>query len=259
MIIGGRVNGTFISKAYDDIVKELVEKFYTEINKDNVKNRQKTLKKNFHECYDIFIDGLSGFGWNDSLNIWTAKLEVWESLIASKLAAKKWMTTPMPNYSKMAQFWAKDRVKGDHAETAKEKHARYVASTTIDEIDNLISQNEVSLENFEVEDDQRSPEINVARSRMSSQDVISSKSKKRRLTEDDELGNVISQSFDNVSMEINRAIKVMVKCFSKSYGAEVHATLGILDLEPISKTKAYIFLMENPTYKEMFFDTYVLA
>ena len=52
VIIGGRVNGTFTSKAYD--------------NKDKVKNQQKTLKKNFHECYDIFKDELSGFGWNDS-------------------------------------------------------------------------------------------------------------------------------------------------------------------------------------------------
>ncbi|KAL0013095.1 hypothetical protein SO802_000164 [Lithocarpus litseifolius] len=191
VIIGSRVKGTFTSKAYDDIVKELVENFHTEINKDNVKNRQKTLKKNFHESYDIFIDGLSGFGWNDSLNIWTAKLEVWEPLIASKLAAKKWMTTPMHNYSKIAQLWAKNRAKGDHAETVKEKRARYFASTAIDEIYNLISQNEISLENFEVEDDQRSPEINVAHSRVSSQDAISSKSKKRRLVEDNELGNVI--------------------------------------------------------------------
>ena len=88
---------------------------------------------------------------------------------------------------------------------------------------------------------------------MSSQDAISSKSKERRLAEDDELGNVISQSFDNVSKAIDKVAKVMAKYFSKSYGAEVHATLGILDLDPISKTKAYIFLMENPTYKEMFF------
>ena len=51
----------------------------------------------------------------------------------------------------MTQFWAKDRAKGDHAETEKEKRARYTALTTIDEIDNLISQNEVSSENFEVE------------------------------------------------------------------------------------------------------------
>ena len=34
--------------------------------------------------------------------------------------AKKWMTTPM------AQLWAKERAKGDHAETVKEEHARYV-------------------------------------------------------------------------------------------------------------------------------------
>ena len=104
-----------------------------------------------------------------------------------------------------------------------------------------------------MEDDQRSPEINVARSRVSSQDAMSSKSKKRRLAEDDELENVISQSFDNVSKEIDRATKVMAKCFSKSYGAEVYATLGVLDLDPISKTETYIFFMENPTFKEMFF------
>ena len=163
------------------------------------------------------------------------------------------MTTPIPNYSKMAQLWAKDRAKGDHAETAKEKRARYATSTTIDEIDNLVSQNEVSLENFEVEDDQKSPEINVVRSQVSSQDAMSSKSKKRRLVEDDELRNVISQSFDNVSKAIDRVTEVMAKCFSKSYGAEVHAALGVLDIDPISKTEAYIFLMENPTYKEMFF------
>ena len=77
-----RANGTFTFKAYDDIVKELVEKFHMEINKEKVKNQQKTLKKNFHECYDIFKDRLTGFGWNDSLNIWTVELEVWEPLIA---------------------------------------------------------------------------------------------------------------------------------------------------------------------------------
>nr|POE75832.1 hypothetical protein CFP56_05102 [Quercus suber] len=50
-----------------------------------------------------------------------------------------------------------------------------------------------------------------------------------------------------------RATEVMAKCFSKSYGVEVHAALGVLDLDTISKTEAYIFLMENPTYKQMFF------
>ena len=38
VVIGGRVNETFTSKTYDDIVKELVENFHMEINKENVKN-----------------------------------------------------------------------------------------------------------------------------------------------------------------------------------------------------------------------------
>ena len=61
----------------------------------------------------------------------------------------------------MAQLQAKDRVKCDHAETTKEKCARYATLTSIDEIGIMVSQNEVSLENFEIEDDQRSLEINV--------------------------------------------------------------------------------------------------
>ena len=82
----------------------------------------------------------------------------------------------------MAQLWAKDKVTGDHAETAKEKRARYVTSTTIDGIDLMVSQNEVSLENFEVEenDQMKSLEINVVRSRVSSEKAFSSKSKKKK-------------------------------------------------------------------------------
>ena len=45
----------------------------------------------------------------------------------------------MLNYSKMVQLQAKDRVKGDHAETTKEKCARYATLTTIDEIGIMVS------------------------------------------------------------------------------------------------------------------------
>ncbi|GMY09038.1 rna-binding protein 25 [Fagus crenata] len=51
----------------------------------------------------------------------------------------------------------------DHGETAKEKCARYATSTTIDGIDLMVSQNEVSFENFEVEEsDQMRAEIYAA-------------------------------------------------------------------------------------------------
>ena len=54
-------------------------------------------------------------------------------------------------------------------------------------------------------------------------------------------------------MAIDRANEVMAKCLPKSYEVEFHATLGVLDLGTIPKIEAYIFFMENPTYKEMFF------
>ena len=76
------------------------------------------------------------------------------------------------------------------------------------------------MENFEVEegDQMRSPEINVVRSQALSQEAISSKSKKRRVSEADEHDNVISRSFDNVFMAIDRATEVMAKSFQKYLG-----------------------------------------
>ena len=86
------------------------------------------------------------------------------------------------------------------------------------------------LENFEVKegDQSRSPKINVVHIRVSPSDAKSSKNKKR-MVEDDEIGNVIFQSFDNVSMSIDRATEVMAKCFSKSYEAKFHIALGLID------------------------------
>ena len=155
----------------------------------------------------------------------------------------------------MAQFWGKDRVTYDHSKTVKEKRARYATSTTIDGIDLMVSQNEVSLKNFEVEecDQMRSPEINVVYSRTLSQKALSSKSKKIRVSEDDEHDNVISRSLDNISMSMDRATEVMEKSFLKIYGAESYVALEVLDLELTLVIDVYIFMMDNAIYKDMFF------
>ena len=66
---------------------------------------------------------------------------------------------------------------------------------TIDENDLMVSKNLVSLENFEVEegDQMRLSKINVICIQMLLQDVMSSKSKKRRVAENNGIGNVIHQ------------------------------------------------------------------
>ncbi|KAK6932187.1 Myb/SANT-like domain [Dillenia turbinata] len=141
--MGNKMNGTFITKAYENIVKELIEKFGEWLNKEKVRNRWKTIKKNFSEPYDIFKNGLSGFAWNPTTQLWSAKTEVWEKLIESKPQAKNWMSTPIPNYEKLVILYGNDRATGDHVETASELKKRQSVildedyMNTIDGIDNL--------------------------------------------------------------------------------------------------------------------------
>ncbi|KAK4432985.1 hypothetical protein Salat_1060700 [Sesamum alatum] len=68
---GNRHDGTWTSTAFDNIVKECVEKFGHVIDKENVKNRQRTLKMNFAACYDAF-HGHSGFAWNPESQLFEA-------------------------------------------------------------------------------------------------------------------------------------------------------------------------------------------
>ncbi|XVF18922.1 hypothetical protein REPUB_Repub11eG0065500 [Reevesia pubescens] len=79
--MGNRVNGTFTKLAYDNIVIELKEKFGRDIEKENVKNRWKTVKSKFSKCYDLFKQGMSGFSWNPVTKLWGAEPEVWNRLI----------------------------------------------------------------------------------------------------------------------------------------------------------------------------------
>ena len=71
----------FTTHAYENIVKELEEKFEKPIDKQKVKNRIKTIKYNWSDCYDVFKNGLSGFAWSPITKMWSAEPEVWESLI----------------------------------------------------------------------------------------------------------------------------------------------------------------------------------
>ena len=66
---------------------------------------------------------------------------------------------------------------------------------TIDENDLMVSKNLVSLENFEVEegDQMRLSKINVICIQMLLQDVMSSKSKKRRVVDNNGIRNIIHQ------------------------------------------------------------------
>lgn len=62
------------------MVKELNEKLsIIGFTKQNLKNRLKTLKNNFSNCYDTF-KGNNGFAWSPVTKLWSTKSEVWKEL-----------------------------------------------------------------------------------------------------------------------------------------------------------------------------------
>ncbi|KAK3189643.1 hypothetical protein Dsin_029204 [Dipteronia sinensis] len=77
---GNRIDGTFTTSAYNNVLKICREELKYPFDKDHLKNRIKTLKINFNACYDLF-KGLSGFSWSPVTRMFEAELEVWNTLI----------------------------------------------------------------------------------------------------------------------------------------------------------------------------------
>ncbi|CAK8566027.1 unnamed protein product [Lathyrus sativus] len=66
----------------DIILKELKTHFPDKpISKEKIKDHMKHIKTKFNCCYDLFQNGLSGFGWDSTTNMWIAEDNVWNKLI----------------------------------------------------------------------------------------------------------------------------------------------------------------------------------
>ncbi|XP_014503196.1 uncharacterized protein LOC106763529 [Vigna radiata var. radiata] len=117
--IGNRVDGSWTSQAYTNIVDNLHVSGYVAITKNNVKNRQKVLKDKWREVHDLF-SGLSGFAWNLITMRFDAEDEVWMDLIQSRPTAAKWRVNSIRHYDLMVELWAADRATGSGVRTARQ-------------------------------------------------------------------------------------------------------------------------------------------
>ncbi|XP_068504308.1 L10-interacting MYB domain-containing protein-like [Phaseolus vulgaris] len=97
---GSRVDGSWTTQGYNNIVMALHEVGMHTITKNHVKNRQKSLKDRWREVHDLF-SSLSGFAWNQSSKKIEAEDEVWDSLIQAKPSAGKWRVNSIHNYDLM--------------------------------------------------------------------------------------------------------------------------------------------------------------
>ncbi|KOM25987.1 hypothetical protein LR48_Vigan213s001000 [Vigna angularis] len=117
--IGNRVDGSWTSQAYSNIIDHFHSSGYVAITKNNVKNRQKVLKDKWREEHDLF-SGLSGFAWNPVSMTFQAEDEVWMDLIQSRPTAAKWRVNSMKHYDLLVELWAADRATRSGVRTARQ-------------------------------------------------------------------------------------------------------------------------------------------
>ncbi|KAL2339001.1 hypothetical protein Fmac_013447 [Flemingia macrophylla] len=84
--LGNRVDGSWTTQAYNNMVESLRQSGLIGITKNNVKNRQKSLKDRWRE---------------------------------TKPSAAKWRVNPIRYYDLMEELWGADRATGHMARTAR--------------------------------------------------------------------------------------------------------------------------------------------
>ncbi|KAK0583663.1 hypothetical protein LWI29_001157 [Acer saccharum] len=238
---GNRVDGTFTTTAYNNVLKVCREELNYPFDKEHLKNRMKTLKTNFNTCHDLF-KGLSGFAWNPNNKLFEAEPEVWNSLIEAKPNAKKWRHTPVYHYDKLSELFAKDRANGEGAVTTKEKvqlWEREGSPNHVVDVEHLDEVNNICSESFY-------PQYN-------SQAAIASKGIKRKASMleslDKYLENVQS-GMNNVADAIREGNKIIERGQPHRHlEQEVYDELINIGVPEELQLDAYLFLIDSESKK----------
>ncbi|KAJ0885270.1 putative Myb/SANT-like domain-containing protein [Helianthus annuus] len=257
---GYRINGTFTTQAYNNMIGELRTKLQIDVTKKHLKNRLKTLKDHFSQWYDMFRGtSMSGFSWNSETQLIEAEDEVWDQLIYSKPEAAVLKMKKISNFNEMLELFAKDRASGAQAETAKERNARLqktdnINLETVAELDDLLAANEVILETqYNIDDD-----IQVLHPTSCLPDQSSSakkcKTRKRKIEQQDEdLASMIMNSVGSVAnaiLEGNKIIQESNKILERAYhheytGEEIYNELKPMDLDSHEIPRVFNYLVAN--------------
>ncbi|CAK8568966.1 unnamed protein product [Lathyrus sativus] len=237
----------------DSILKDLKIHFPDKpISKEKIKDHMKHIKTKFNSCYDLFHNGLSGFGWDSTTNMWIIEDEVWNKLIEAKPEAAEWKNKPILFYDKLAKHFGKDRATGEHEGTNAEMRAKKAANvekshgTIIEEINHLVETNEVILEGFD-DDEHHSNNTPTRPSITNSQDVSSSRTKKRvkKVIEDDTSMTEISKTFKTMVDVFEMNFMELVKQSKNANVGDTWAELVEIGVEPSSLPLVYMYLIKN--------------
>ncbi|XP_028116200.1 uncharacterized protein At2g29880-like [Camellia sinensis] len=183
MLKGQKIGGSFTSSAYRAASNAVSTKFSVHCDSSHVRNRLKTLKRNFAMAKDMLTTD-SGFGYNHSTQLIEATTGVWATYLKAKPKASQFRLAPIQNFQKLCQLFEKDRAIGSLAIGPKEKRLRWAGQQILLDDENTDHTESLS-ENFDgigTQDDQTT-EVSC-----------SSNSKKRK----NKLGDTLSEEIRSI-------------------------------------------------------------
>ncbi|XP_026452015.1 L10-interacting MYB domain-containing protein-like [Papaver somniferum] len=107
---GQLLDGQFSKHAWTHIFDNFRQSFGSSFTKDVLKNRMKTLKKNYVAVSTL--RGQSGFGWDQSREVVVADDDVWDEYIKKHPDVKCWRTKSLPHFDDLADIFGDNRANG---------------------------------------------------------------------------------------------------------------------------------------------------
>ncbi|KAF8376722.1 hypothetical protein HHK36_031610 [Tetracentron sinense] len=248
--LGLKVDKAFKGPAYTAACKEMNDKFQINCTTQHIKNRLKTIKKNFATLRELMRNS-SGFSWNDMSKTFDAEPAVWRTYIDAHPDAKQFRCKPIHNYDKLLIVCGTDQATGVGAFTPKEtsRSFREEEARNLDNMEDFVSlDKEVEGETGDdLADTCTQP---VPASRTTSSSGLKRNNKRTRSSDViaekiEELGNKIeklSESFDKSNINYDKLYEEIMKI----EGVDRSFLMRAFDYVAENVTRAKVFLAYPP-------------
>ncbi|KAM7507961.1 hypothetical protein LguiA_018414 [Lonicera macranthoides] len=188
---GRKVDNAFKSEELAPLITQVHEKCDVAVAEKNVRFRLKTLRKECVELYTLFQ--ISGFGWDENTGRITADPSVWDEYTKANPNLSKLRGKVCPYYLELEILFGSDTATGDRA----------VSGHDIPQMSGSNANDDISLDENELEEDEIIPNPSVTSKRATRGGGSTSRRKRGHLTEEDIAFSIIAES----SKEIAEAIK----------------------------------------------------
>ncbi|KAJ9548729.1 hypothetical protein OSB04_021272 [Centaurea solstitialis] len=165
------------------------------LNAKHIMNKMKRLKDKYSAAYDML--NTSGFGWDDALQCVTVDAQVLEEYLKKHPSKNYIANKPFPQYERLTRIFGKDRATGSLAESAA------------DAMENINLESEVGADTDEFVGPFPTPSNGASASHIPQEGETSSKKRKRKANDSENMYKVIASGLNSLSEEVGKLVEVV--------------------------------------------------